>query len=171
MQGAPLLLGSVAAAASCAEDSGPAGSPVVFVGTAGEERGGYTKFQVSEVWHGPDLAPEVWVLTGQEQPPWPLNVFLAVGSSTDASLSAGDTYVIGATDGFTTNECSIAATSSAAVDPLRPGEVRPPAEDGSTGADPPLGPLGQAVPSAAVVAAMIGLLVVRTRRHDRTGTS
>jgi len=53
-----LILGAPApAVASCAQDSGPGGSDIVFVGTAQEERRGFTRLAVDEVWLGPDLAP------------------------------------------------------------------------------------------------------------------
>ncbi len=95
-----LALPGAPAHASCAEGAGPAGSPVIFVGTAREERRGFTRFDVREVWAGPDLAPSVWVLSGQEQPPWPLWMFQAVGSSVDADFLPGEQWVVGATESF-----------------------------------------------------------------------
>ena len=124
------------AAASCAADSGPEGSDVIFVGTVENERRGYTRFAVDEVWAGPDLAPEVWVLTGQEQPPWPLSLFSAVSSSVDADLLEGEPYVIGASRSFSTSACSIGDVETARA----PADVRQPVEDGDPGADPPIGP-------------------------------
>ena len=93
--------------ASSAEDSGPAGAAVIFLGSAEEERRGYTRFDVIEVWEAPDPASEVWLSTGQEQPPWPRNLFSAVGSSTDAVLARGDRFVVGAPEAFSTDDCSI----------------------------------------------------------------
>lgn len=78
----PVLALAPPAHASCAEGSGPEGAPVVFVGTAEVNRRGYTRLAVVEVWHGPDLAPNVWVLSGQEQPSLPLNLVQVVASST-----------------------------------------------------------------------------------------
>ena len=127
------------AAASCAQDSGPGGSPVIFVGTAEAERRGYTQFEVDEVWAGPELAPRVWVLSGQEQPPWPLSVLSGVGGSTDAEFVNGKKYVVGASLSFSTSACSV----SEAEDSNGANEVRKPSEDGTTGADPPIGPVGR----------------------------
>ena len=100
---AALLVPVSPATASCAEDAGPQGSPVIFVGTAGEERRGYTRFEVGEVWAGPDLAPEVWVLSGQKQAPWPLSLVTGVSSSADAQFDDGEQYVVGASRSFSTS--------------------------------------------------------------------
>lgn len=110
---AGLLLAAVSAVtvpearASCTSVSGPEGAVVVFVGTAEAERRGYTRLRAEEVWHGPDLAPEVWVLSGQEQPPFLLNLLTGVSSSVDAELVEGSRYVIGASEQFSTSACSI----------------------------------------------------------------
>jgi hypothetical protein len=165
-----VVAGAPAATASCAEGSGPAGSPVVFVGTAGEQRGSYTRFAVSEVWQGPDLAPEVWLLTGQEQPPWPLSLVLGVSSSNDATLTSGERYVVGASEDFATGACSIDEASTEATAGQRPEEARPPVDaGGAEGADPPLGAVGKGLVGAAVVATLGAVLVVRRRRrHNAT---
>ena len=148
---AGLLVSTGPAAASCAEDSGADGSPVVFVGTAEAERRGYTRFAVEEVWAGPDLAPEVWVLSGQEQPTWPLSLLSGVGSSTDADFVQGDRYVVGASRSFDTSACSIEELDAASVRP----DAREPVDDATTGADPPIGPVGQTL-------WMVGFLVLLT---------
>ena len=156
-----LLTPAHPAAASCAADAGPDGAPVIFVGTAEENRRGYTRFAVQEVWAGPDLAPEVWVLGGQEQPPWPLSLLSGVGSSTDADFVEGDEYVVGASREFTTSVCSITTVDGVVNHP----DAREPVEDGDAGADPPLGPLGQTlwvVGAVGLLAAIVGLL--RRRR-------
>ncbi|HEU4812136.1 MAG TPA: hypothetical protein VFT00_08330 [Nocardioides sp.] len=162
----PLALVAVPAPAyaSCAADSGPEGSPVVFVGTAQEERRGFTRFEVEEVWAGPDLADEVWVLSGQEQPPFPLNMFSAVSSSVDAEFIDGDRYVVGASDDFRTGACSV-SEATADLDSLRPDDARSPVDGGATGADPPLGPwtIGLMGAGAGVLVA----LAVAVRRHRR----
>lgn len=151
--------------ASCAADSGPEGSPVVFVGTAQEERRGFTRFEVEEVWAGPDLADEVWVLSGQEQPPFPLNMFSAVASSNDAEFLDGERYVVGASADFRTGACSV-SEATADLDSLRPDDARDPVDGGSTGADPPLGPW--AIGAMGVGAgALVALLVTARRRRRR----
>src|SRR4051812_43957741 len=109
--------GAAPSYASCAADSGPEGSPVVFVGTADGERRGFTHFAVSEVWAGPDLAPGVWVLSGQRQPRWPLNLFTAVGSSVDADFVDGDVYVVGASRQFQAGACSVEEVPSGRTAP------------------------------------------------------
>ena len=158
------LLGTPAPSyASCAVGSGPEGSPVVFVGTAQEERRGYTRFEVEEVWAGPDLADEVWVLSGQEQPPFPLNMFSAVGSSADAEFVDGERYVVGATRQFGTNACSVAEAVD--LDAQRPAGARSPVDGGSTGADPPIGPW--TIGLTGVGAGVLGALLVTVRRRRR----
>ncbi|CAN5871000.1 hypothetical protein BH20ACT6_BH20ACT6_20580 [soil metagenome] len=133
-----LLLGQGAAVASCAVEPGPAGSPVVVVGTPTESRRGFTRLEVSEVWRGPDLAEQVWVLSGQEQPAWPISLFQGVSSSTDADLQHGTAYIVGASMDFITNDCVVrAAGSKAELQKQRPADIRKPTVDGLTGADPP----------------------------------
>ena len=163
-----LLVGSAPAHASCAEDSGPHGSEVVFVGVAEEERRGYTRLVVLEVWDGPDLASRVWVRTGQEQPPFPLNLMTGVGSSVDADLAEGRPYAVGADSDFVTNVCRIRElprpVSSA---PGRPDGARKPSLHGLGGADPPAGPGQIGIVSALVVFATARLVhFVRSRRRE-----
>lgn len=152
--------------ASCASDSGPSGAPVIFVGTADAERRGFTRFSVSEVWAGPDLAHEVWVLSGQRQPRWPLNLLTSVGSSVDAEFVDGDRYVVGASQRFQTSACVIRELPSDRTRaPGRPASVREPTPDGSTGASPPIGPLGQGLWVAGVVATIGSASALRRRRR------
>lgn len=110
------------AVASCAAGAGPAGSPTIFLGIAGETSGGYTTMTVEEVWAGRDLPASVRVLSGQTEP--------NVGSSVDADLEPGHRYVIGADDKLRTNACSIeeiaSATATDDVTSLRPDHVRKP---------------------------------------------
>jgi hypothetical protein len=162
----PLALVTVPAPAyaSCAADSGPEGSPVVFVGTAQEERRGFTRFEVEEVWAGPDLAEQVWVLSGQEQPPFPLNMFSAVASSVDADFVDGERYVVGASDDFSTGACSV-SEATADLDSLRPDDARPPVDGGSTGADPPVGSWTIGLLGAGAGALVALVVVVRRRRR------
>lgn len=170
---AALALAAVGAAnvapayASCAEDSGPAGSPVIFVGSVEDQRRGFTQFSVGEVLTGPDLAPHVWVQSGQEQPPWPASLLLGVGSSGDAELLPGQRYVVGASADFHTNACSVSefssSSDSAAVGD-RPAPARAPVPSGSAGADPPLGPVGQGLWIAGFLA-VLGSATALLRRH------
>ena len=168
----PVLAMAAPAQASCAEDSGPAGSPVVFVGTAEESRRGYTKLAVDEVWHGPDLAPQVWVLAGQKQLPFPLGLVEGVGSSIDADLVEGHRYVIGAGRTFTTSVCSIReVTGPTARTSGRPAHPRAPDAEGLDGADPPAGPWTIGLGAAAVLLAGAGLVSWVRRRVRASGTS
>lgn len=154
------------ASASCAAASGPEGSPIIFVGTAEDERGGYTRFTVSEVWEGPDLAAEVWVLSGQQQPSFPFNLISTVASSVDADFTDGERYLVGADGEFETNACRVQEMSTVPADQAPPNGVREPTGDGATGADPPLGPVEQGLLVSAVLALMISSAVLwRRRRH------
>lgn len=158
--------------ASCAEDSGPAGSPVIFVGSVEEQRAGFTLFSVSEVLTGPDLAPEIWVQSGQKQPAWPVNLVLGVGSSGDAELLAGHRYVVGASNSFRTGACSVSeapSVSGAAQSGNRPLPGRAPVPTGAEGADPPLGPVGQGLWIAGFLALLSSgfALLWRHRAHGR----
>jgi hypothetical protein len=126
------------AQASCAEDAGPAGSEVIFVGTPREERRGYTRFDVDEIWAGPDLAPSVWVLSGQQQPGFPWFLIQGVSGSTDADfvdVGDGQRWVVGATSAFATSGCSVALVDEPGS--TRPGGARPPVAGGLRGVDPP----------------------------------
>ena len=162
---AALLLPGSPATASCAQDSGPDGAPVIFVGSAETERRGYTRFQVEEVWAGPDLAPEVWVLSGQKQSPWPLNLIQGVSSSTDASFVEGRRYVVGASESFATNTCAI--STKAKDNPA----AHAPVEGGATGANPPAGPLELALWVGVVIAVLAGSVsLVQARRRRRPPT-
>lgn len=164
-----VLVPGAAAHASCAEDAGPAGSPVVLVGTVEARRAGYTLLAVEEVRRGPDLAPEVWLRTGQEQPPWPLSLVSGVSSSVDADLEPGTRWVVGASRDFATGACSVAEARGSV-----PAEgARGPVADGLEGADPPLPTW---VPTAGALV-VLGLGVVglarwrRSRRSRREGAA
>ena len=124
--GSLVVGGAAPSYASCAQDSGPDGAQVIFVGTADGERRGFTHFSVTEVWAGPDLSPGVWVLSGQRQPRWPFNLFSAVGSSVDAHFVDGGRYVVGASRQFETSACSVDEVPSGRTAPGRPTDVRAP---------------------------------------------
>ena len=159
-----VLLPAQPAEASCAQGAGPDGAPVVFVGVAESERRGYTRFHVEKVWDGPDLAPEVWVRSGQEQPMWPLSLFYGVGSSVDADFVSGERYVVGASGSFATDACSVTEANAR----LRRAGAREPIADGAVGADPPIGPVGQSLWVAGVLAfAGAGVALLRRRRRHR----
>jgi hypothetical protein len=151
--------------ASCASDRGPSGAPLIFVGTVEEQRRGFTRFSVTEVWAGPDLSPDVWVQSGQEQPAWPFSLLLGVGSSGDADFRLGDRYIVGASNGFRTGACSVAKLRSDGMRSHdRPRHVRTPVADGATGADPPIGPLGQMLWVGGVVATITAAIALLRRR-------
>ncbi len=165
----PVLVLACPAHASCAGGSGPDGAPVVFVGTAEVNRGGYTRLAVEEVWHGPDLAPKVWVLSGQEQLPFPMNLVQVVSSSNDADLVDGERYVIGASSDFSTGACSVdelvGPVSRAAG---RPADPREPVASGLDGADPPLGPWTTGIATSAILLALVAAgRALRRRRTAR----
>jgi hypothetical protein len=165
-----LIVPAGPAFASCAEDSGPAGAPVIFAGTAQAERNGYTRFQVEEVQAGPDLAPQVWVLSGQRQPSWPLSIFAGdVYSSLDVDFTLGSHYVVGASRSFTTGACRVSAASASAGQ----SGARPPVEDGNSGADVPMGPLAQSmwVAGGLVLFAAAVRLLSRFRRRGKRSPS
>lgn len=153
------------AAASCTENPGAEGSSVIFVGTAESERRGFTRFAVEEIHAGPDLAPEVWVRSGQEQPPWPLGIFGGVGSSGDADFVDGERYRVGANSSFVTGLCSVSEADRAT---RRPG-ARPPVEAGALGADPPIGPLGQTLWVSGLLALGAASVAVLRRRRRNAG--
>lgn len=151
------------ARASCASDAGPSGSDVVFLGTASERRGGYTRFDVAEVWAGPDLAPSVWVQTGQDQPPWPMSWFVAVGSSVDIDPPEGKRLLVGADGAFRTNAC-VVTDDRARIEAQRPEGVRRPVAGGAEGADPPPNPLVQGGIAAGALLAVVGGGIALWRR-------
>lgn len=152
--------------ASCAADAGPARSAVIFTGRAVEERRGFTRMEVDEVWAGPDLAPDVWVLSGQRQPRWPLYLLSAVGSSVDATFEPGVEYAVGATSAFTTGACSVIEASAAGD--LRPEDPREPVARGLQGADPPAGPWLTGTGFVLLAGLPVAVLVVLRRRRERS---
>lgn len=145
------------ATASCAEDYGPKDSPIIFVGTPTEFAGGYSLVTVEEIWRGPDLPSQVWLLTGQKH--------ADVASSTDAHLDRGTSYVIGASKDLTTNACSIAELSDTErVGDLRPENPRQPVSDGANESEPVI-PLWTVVLAAGAAGAGILAIVLRLRRR------
>jgi hypothetical protein len=151
--------------ASCGSDNGPQGSSIIFAGSAQEDRRGYTRFSVTEVWTGPDLAPEVWVRSGQEQPPWPFGLLQGVSSSGDVQFPVGAPYIVGATHDFRTDACSVEPAGPASDD-LRPQQVRSPVADGRTGIDPPVG-AGEAALRFGTLAVVAGLAVMLYGKRRR----
>jgi hypothetical protein len=164
--GAVLATPVGSATALCAAESGPDGSPVIFTGTVTENRRGYTRLAVEQVYAGPDLAPAVWVRSGQRQP---LLSVVGVASSVDADLLAGQTYVIGATREFDTSACSVAdLDADDQRSDVASGPPRAPRPDGLTGAEPPLSASDVTGATAAVVSACLVLWgLSRLRLHRR----
>ena len=166
---APFLLIRPAAMASCASGAGPEGSDIIFVGTAAENRRGYTRFAVSEVLAGPALAPDLWVQSGQEQPRWPLSLISGVSSSVDADFTVGDQYVVGTGDEFVTSACeSEALRGGQQLQQLRrpnSGPVRP---GGLEGADPPVDALRITLAVVTGIAGLLALWIARRRRRSTT---
>lgn len=161
---------SAAAVASCAGEfvDVAADADSLFVGTVEETGDGFTRFQVEEVWRGPDLAPETWVQTGQEQPPWPLSLFESAASSTDADLAVGRRYVVGTYGDFVTNSCLVAEMGNAAeFGDLKPANVREPVAQAPQGADPPVdGRLLMGGVVVVVVSGLAWLVWLRKRRGE-----
>ncbi len=134
----------------------------VFLGTVTEERRGYTQFMVQQVWRGPDLAPQVWLLSGTPQAPWPLSLALITASSTDADLVVGRRYVV-ATEGgdpFHTNACIVQEASPRLIAALAPENPREPVSSGAAGVRAPLSSL---LLNAGLVV-IVGLCVQGLRR-------
>ncbi|QCX26116.1 hypothetical protein [Nocardioides jishulii] len=157
-----VLAGLAPASADCvAAEFPPAGSPVIFSGTAVEERGTYTKFEVERVWEGPDLAEEVWVQGGQEQESWPFSLLGQVMSSLDAEFDLGEHYVVGAADDFSTTICSVTDAEAHEV----PADARTPVEGGAQGADVPLSPWIATLLVAGAAAGVLTAAVVLVRRR------
>lgn len=140
--------------------------PVVFIGTVIEERVGYGRMEVEQVWQGPDLAPQVWVQGGQDQPPWPARFLIGVAGSGDIDFSLGDRYLVASDSSFRTNDCIAQPMTEERLAQLAPSEIREPAPDGLRGADPPLTNLAASLRLAALVVGS-ALLVRRWRRRRR----
>ncbi len=111
---------------------------LVGVATANREQGAYTKFNVEEVWKGPDLAPKVWVQGGQDQPPWPFNHFIGVNSSNDVRFEVGERYLIAASaETFKTEACTATRTFDPRLREYAPSSIRGPNQQGLAGANAP----------------------------------
>ena len=156
------------AAASCAQDFEATipDAPVVFVGSVAEVRGGLARFDVQGVLKGPDLAPTIWLQGGQDQPPFPMNLSMGVGSSGDVMWTQGATYLIGASRNFRTNNCSVSSPGQVltAADQAR---LRPPVDGGATGypvRDTPIVAVIGLYGAAAVAALAVVLWATRRRR-------
>jgi hypothetical protein len=152
--------------ASLLLDQAAEGERSVFVGTVVE--GGDThlaRLAVDEVWSGPDLAPEVAVRTGPEQPPWPISLVQQKVTSVDADLLLGEQYLVATYGDFATDVCS-SLVADAEVLGDAPPDARAPAPDGLPGHRP--GPFDTAL-GATVLAALLGMaaLVWWGRRRDR----
>lgn len=104
------------------------------------------------------------VLSGQEQPPWPLSLLYGVSSSVDAYFVRGHRYVVGASRSFATAACSV---TDAAGTPC-PADAREPVEEGLQGADPPMGPATQTVAVAGVITALAAAVHLLRRRRKAT---
>lgn len=162
------LSAAAPAAASCAaSEFPPGGSAVIFSGTASENADGYTRFDVESVWAGPDLASEVWVLGGQEQPSGLRGLGVQVSSSVDAEFVLGQEYVVGADADFRTTSCRVMEAAGVPV----PDDARSPVADGSGGADRPLPTLAQALIATGALGGvvLVVVLLVRRRRSSRRG--
>ncbi|MDQ3342512.1 MAG: hypothetical protein M3425_09715 [Actinomycetota bacterium] len=160
--------GGEVAMASCAGGFRPLARDAaqVFVGTVTAERLGHTQFRVEQVWRGPDLAPQVWLLSGTPQAPWPLRLVVRVGGSADVDLATGQRYVVAMEgDRFRTNDCLVSEADRTLIAALAPERTREPVSSGATGARPPLSPLVLNVAGLVVIA---GLLVLGVRRARRT---
>lgn len=147
-----MLLWPTAAAASCAGPSRQlvAQSPIAFVGTVTAVDGGYARLDVDTVARGPDLAPSVWVQTGQQP----------------SLFNVGSRYAVGGYDDFRTNECLVYETNTTTVAGVAPGQHRQPGANGLTGADVATsGPPGLLV--AGVIVGAVTALVLGVRRRSR----
>ena len=140
------------------------GERSVFVGTV-VHGGDVARLAVDEVWSGPDLAPEVAVRTGPDQPPWPASRVLRRASSVDADLLLGWQYLVATHGDFATTLCS-SMVADAEVLADAPLDARAPTIDGLRGYRP--GPFDTAL-GATVLAALIGTasLIWWGRRLDR----
>lgn len=167
---APVVAATAPAYASCAAIS-PVGSEIVFVGTAEGDREGFTRFSVDQVWAGPALAPEIWVQSGQDQPPWPMDWFVGVASSIDIDFEEGQRYVVGASRDFRTTVCTSIPASADRAPALRPADPREPVAGGHTGAEPPMGTVAQVARTVGVLVLVVLLVVVLRRRRGRNRRS
>lgn len=158
--------------ASCAAEftDVAADADSLFVGKVEEAREGFTRFQVEEVWRGPDLASEIWVQSGQEQPPWPISLFEGGASSVDANFVEGRRYVVGTYGDFVTNSCLVQAMGDEAIlADRKPADIREPIAQGSQGADQPV---DRRLLTGGALAVLVGglawLLCFRRRRPPAT---
>ena len=157
-----LGLGVHPAAASCAA---PVGRPdlrehdSVFTGTVtGLRLGGTTaEVAVRDVWHGPDLPPEVVVVGGQLR--------RGVAASTDRSYTRGRSYVFFVQrdeDGVLRDGLCTPTARIGSYEELDPVGVRAPDPDAVTPTDPRGSPWAAWAAGAAVLVGA-GVLVRRRR--------
>lgn len=129
--------------------------PVGFVGTVSTRRSTHVQLDVEEVWQGPDLAPQVWVVDGGGDG----------GEEVGVDWVAGERFLVLADEAFETNDCIAMRTSDVAgPDALAPATVRAPRDDGAQGAVPPdRSRVAGAI--AAATCAVVLLTVARWRRR------
>lgn len=152
------------AGAACGAGASPYDAATVFVGKVLENRRGYTRFEVMAVAKGPDLAKEVWVLTGTPQGLAQVVLGGDASGTDDARLDEQQTYLVGTDAGFVADACSTQADPSGKVVSATP--PRGPVASGSTGLEPPLSAGSVYLTGAGVLGVLVALVmvVVRDRR-------
>ena len=154
------------ARASCGGPFRPTRAAWVFVGTAVRQTASHALIDVEQVWRGRDLAPEILVKTGQDQPPWPLSMFGGLHGSGDIALEPGRRYVVGLEEGpvLRTNNCVVVEATPELL-AKAPDDARGPVPGAVSG----MSPARWIAPAlwGGVALALIGALTVVVRRRRR----
>ena len=154
------------ARASCGGPFRPKRAPWVFVGTAVRQTASHAVINVEQVWRGRDLAPEILLKTGQDQPPWPLSMFGGLHGSGDIALKPGRRYVVGLEEGpvLRTNSCVVVEATPKLL-AKAPPDAREPVPGALSGMSPArwIAPALWGGVALGLIAAMA--IVVRRRRR------
>lgn len=150
-----LLVPSPAAALSCA---GPGewlpSADHVFVGRVSDVRGEDVQFSVTEVWAGPDLAPQVWFPRDTELEMW--FPFSGPDGEVPDGWSGRQEYVVGIRDGRPFNPCNLFERGQHDFAVAEPDAPWQPVAGGDAGVEPSPEPRSAAMLGGALLAALGG---------------
>jgi hypothetical protein len=159
------LPASTASALSCAAPADwMPGAAHVFVGRIADVRGDTIQVEVSEVWQGEDLAPQVWLRQQEGLDDW-------YPFSSDGKAPQGDSspeYVIATERDFVVSPCGMWARG----EPIGYGVAgerspRPPVASGNPGAEPEERSLVPVAAGGVGVVGVAGLVALLWRRRTR----
>lgn len=137
----------------------------VFVGRITDVRGDTMQVEVSEVWQGEDLAPEVWLERETDMDMW---FPFSSGGEVPQGYSSPEEYVFGTQDDFVVSPCGMWSRS----EPMEYGVAgerspRPPLASGNPGGEPDERSLVPVAAGGVGAVGVAGLVALLWRRRTR----